>query len=165
MEKKRLAEIIDRRRGKSGGLVAILEEIQEECGYLPEQAMKQVAEQTGHPLLEIYGLATFYKYFRLRPRGKHLVLVCLGTACHVRGAPKVFEEFERQLGIKSGETTADMAFTLETVNCVGACALGPVVVIDGHYFPRVRINKVKGMIRKARAGLGRATPHKVPGKA
>ncbi len=165
MEKKRLVEIVQRQEGKLGGLVAILEEIQERCGYLPEDAMREVSERTGHPLLEIYGVATFYKFFRLQPRGKHLVLVCLGTACHVRGAPKVSEEFERQLGINSGETTADMEFTMETVNCVGACALGPVVIIDGHYFPRVSINKVKGIIRKARAGLGRATPHKVPKEA
>jgi len=103
----------------------------------------------------VYGVATFYRSFSLKPRGKHLIFACLGTACHVRGAPRVVEEFERQLGIKSGQTTADMEFTLETVNCLGACALGPVVVIDGHYFSKVRKSKVSQLLENARNGNGK----------
>jgi NADH-quinone oxidoreductase subunit E len=104
-------------------------------------------------LVDIYGVATFYKSFSLTPRGKHVVSVCLGTACHVRGGPSVAEEFGRQLGVKQGETTQDRTFTLQTVNCLGACALGPVVVVDGHYFSSVGQSNVKSVVEKASKGL------------
>jgi len=103
--------------------------------------------------VDIYGVATFYKSFSLKPRGKHLISVCLGTACHVRGAPSIAEEFEKQLHVKAGETTADREFTLETVNCLGACALGPVVVVDGHYFSKVKRPRVREIIATSRAGF------------
>jgi NADH-quinone oxidoreductase subunit E len=135
------------------GPISILEEIQAKYGYLPEEALKTVAEETGRSLVDIYGVATFYKAFSLQPRGKHLISICLGTACHVQGGPRVAEEFQRQLGIRSGETTEDREFSLETVNCLGACALGPVVVVDGHYFSKVRPTKVKEIIDKCQAGL------------
>jgi (2Fe-2S) ferredoxin len=106
-------------------------------------------------LVDVYSVATFYRSFSLKPRGKHLIYACLGTACHVRGAPRVVDEFERQLGIKSGQTTEDMEFTLETVNCLGACALGPVVVIDGNYFSKVRKSKVSQLLENARNGNGK----------
>ena len=137
----------------SGGLVAILEEIQNKYGYLPETALRIVSEKTGRSLVDIYGVATFYRFFSLEPKGKHLSCVCLGTACHVRGAQGVVEEFEHQLGIKAGETTEDKEFTLETVNCLGACALGPVAVIDGHYFSKVERSKVKKLLDQARKGF------------
>jgi (2Fe-2S) ferredoxin len=103
--------------------------------------------------VEVYGVATFYSWFSLKPRGKHLVSSCQGTACHVRGAPRVVEELQNQLKVKPGETTGDREFTLETVNCLGACALGPIVVADGHYFPNVAPGKVKSLLQKTREGL------------
>jgi len=146
--------IIEKYRSHRGGLISILEEIQGKCGYLPEDALQVVAHETGRPLIDIYGVATFYKAFRLQPRGRHLASVCLGTACHVRGAPAVSEEFEKQLNVKSGGgTTADKEFTLETVRCLGACALGPIVVADGHYFANTSTAKVSEIIAKTRSGL------------
>ncbi len=124
-------------RGSQTGLISILEDIQADYSYLPEEALRIVSEKTGRSLVDIYGVATFYKAFSLKPRGKHLISACLGTACHVRGGRAVASEFQRQLGIKPGETTSDNLITLETVNCLGACALGPIVVVDGHYFPNV----------------------------
>jgi len=138
---------------KEGGLISVLEEIQAKYGYLPENVLREVAEKTGSSLVDVYGVATFYRAFSLKPRGKHLVSVCLGTACHVRGGPAVAEEIERRLGIKGGETTQDREFTLETVNCLGACALGPVIVVDGHYFPKVRVSMVGDILDKVRVGL------------
>jgi NADH-quinone oxidoreductase subunit E len=131
----------------------MLEEIQAKYGYLPPHALEVVAESTGAPLVDVYAVATFYRAFSLKPRGKHLASVCLGTACHVRGGPAVAKECERQLGIAAGETTPDREFTLETVNCLGACALGPVVVVDGHYFPHVNPGKVKDIVAETLAGL------------
>ena len=139
-----------------GGLIAIIEAIQARYGHLPEKALRMVSEETGRSLVDVYGIATFFRAFSLVPRGRHLVCACLGTACHVRGAPRVVEELERQLGIRSGETTPDGEFTLETVNCLGACALGPVVVIDGHYFSKVGRGKVRQLLDDASAGLGTA---------
>ena len=122
-------------------------------GYLPPASLRIVAEKTGTPLVDIYSVATFYKAFSLKPRGKHLASVCLGTACHVRGGPAVAKEWERELGVCGGQTTADREFTLETVNCLGACALGPVVVVDGHYFRHVAPSDVEGIVAKTRVGL------------
>lgn len=150
---EQLVGILDKHNGHRGELIAVLEGIQNKFGYLPEDALKTVAEKTGRSLVEIYGVATFYKSFSLKPRGKHLISVCLGTACHVRQAPMIAEEFERQLGISAGQTTPDNEFTLESVNCLGACALGPIVVVDGHYFSKVGTAKVKNIIKKARKGL------------
>ena len=150
----RIAQL-DERVGVQGELIATLEVIQSKHGYLPREALEKVAEQTGRSMVDIYGVATFYRAFRLAPRGKHLVSVCLGTACHVRNGPKIAEEVERILEIKAGETTADKEFTLETVNCLGACALGPVVVADGHYFSNVAMRKVGEIIDTVREGLDR----------
>ena len=146
-------KIVSQHKGEQGGLISMPEAIQAEYSYLPEHALRTVADQTGFSLVDIYGVATFYKAFSLKPRGKHLVSCCLGTACHVRAAPTVAAELEKQLGVKAGETTSDKEFTLETVNCLGACALGPIVVIDGHYFSNVRHSEVKEILAKARAGL------------
>jgi NADH:ubiquinone oxidoreductase subunit E len=134
-------------------LISILDEIQTIYGYLPADALREVAIKTGRSLTDVFGVATFYRSFNLKPRGKHMISVCLGTACHVREAPRIVEEFERQLGIKAGETTSDKNFTLRTVNCLGACALGPIVVADGHYFSNVSVPRVKRIIDKTRAGL------------
>lgn len=132
-------------------LIAILQDIQSECHYLPQEALKIVSKTLGIPLIDVIGLATFYRAFSLKPRGKHLVTVCLGTACHVRGGPKILDEFEKKLGIKASETTKDNLFTLETVNCLGACALGPIAVIDGNYFGQMKIRTVDKLIKKYRA--------------
>ena len=145
--------ILNKHHEDGHGLIAILDEIQRKYGYLPENALRTVGERTGRSLVDIYGVATFYRSFSLEPRGKHLISACLGTACHVRGAARIVEQLERQLGIKTGETTPDKEFTLETVNCLGACALGPVVVIDGHYFSNVDMAGVNRILKKARAGL------------
>ncbi len=153
MDGKGIARIVEKHRGRRGELISILEDIQREYGYLPEHALRAVADETGRSLTDICGTATFYRFFSLSPRGKHLVSVCLGTACHVRGGPNVAKQFERELGISPGETTSDMEFTLETVNCLGACALGPVVVVDGHYFSSVNTSKVRHILNRARAGL------------
>jgi NADH-quinone oxidoreductase subunit E len=146
-------KIVEKYTGEQGELISILEEVQAKYGYLPQRALKIVAERTGRSLVDVYGVATFYRSFSLKPRGKHLVSVCLGTACHVRGAPHVAEEFERQLQINREDTTPDKEFTLTTVNCLGACALGPVVVVDGHYFSNVNTVKVNKIIKKVRDGL------------
>jgi NADH-quinone oxidoreductase subunit E len=156
MKTEEMATILDKHNGERGGLISILEEIQAKYSYLPEEALKIVAEKTGRSLVDVYGVATFYKSFSLKPRGKHLCSVCMGTACHVRGAPVIAGEFERQLGAAAGETTSDKEFTLETVNCLGACALGPIVVVDGHYFSNVDSARVRKIIKKTRAGLDEA---------
>ena len=145
----------DHKEANRPGLIPILEEIQAKYSYLPEEALRIVAQKTGRSLVDIYGVATFYKAFSLTPRGKHLISVCLGTACHVRRGEGIASEFQRQLGIKANGTTSDNEITLETVNCLGACALGPIVVVDGHYFSNVTQGKVEEIIHKARVGLDR----------
>ncbi|MDZ4164070.1 MAG: NAD(P)H-dependent oxidoreductase subunit E [Smithellaceae bacterium] len=152
MDTKNILDIIQKNSNSKGRLISILEEIQEEYTYLPETALRQVAEETGFSLTDIYGVATFYKAFSLKPRGKHCVSACLGTACHVRGAQKIVEKFAQQLKIKPGETTPDNEITFETVNCLGACALGPIVVSDGHYFANVTAGKVKKILRDTKVG-------------
>jgi NADH:ubiquinone oxidoreductase subunit E len=153
MKTDEVLSIIDKHSGQGDGLISVLEEIQAKYSYLPADALKLVAERTGRSPVDVYGVATFYKSFSLKPRGKHLCSVCLGTACHVRGAQTISEEFQRQLKVKPGETTADREFTLETVACLGACALGPIVVVDGHYFSNVNAAKVGTVVKKARRGL------------
>ncbi len=139
-------------------MISILEEIQSKYGYLPEDVLRLVADKTGRDIVDIYGVATFYRAFRLKPRGKHLTSVCLGTACHVRGGPAIADEFEAKLGIKSnGETTPDREFTLETVRCLGACALAPIVVVDGHYFPHVATPQVDEIINRTKFGLDKVS--------
>jgi len=158
MDKERLGKIIEDHQGELGSLISILEDIQEKYHYLPEDALRKVARETGHSLVDIYGVATFYKAFSLKPKGKHLVSVCMGTACHVRGAPAIADEFTRQLRLSPGETSEDKEFTLETVNCLGTCALGPIVMVDGHYFSNVKRQDVKKIIEKARSGVEKGIP-------
>jgi NADH:ubiquinone oxidoreductase subunit E len=155
MNPEPVLKILENHGGDRNGLISVLEEIQAAYSYLPEEALRLVADKTGRSLVDIYGVATFYRAFSLKPRGKHLVSVCLGTACHVRGSQAILEEMKTQLGISPGETTPDNEITLETVNCLGACALGPVVVVDGHYFPNVARQQVKGILYKATVGLDR----------
>ena len=149
------ARIVAKHRGERGELIAILEEIQAKYSYLPEDALRVVAAETGRSLVDIYGVATFYRWFSLKPRGKHLVTCCVGTACHVRGAPRIVAEMQRQLGVGPGDTTPDGRFTLETQNCLGGCALGPIVVADGHYFPDVKATQVAGLLERTAEGFDR----------
>ena len=145
---KKVALILDEYQHDKGMLVSILQDIQEEYNYLPRESLKQVSKTLDVPLSQLYSVATFFKALRLTPRGRHLISVCLGTACHVRGAVKVLEAMEREMGIKSGGTTDDLEFTLETVNCVGACALGPVVIADGEYHGQMKTEKVKDILKE-----------------
>ena len=127
-------------------LIMILQETSAAFNYLPEDALRTISARLEIPFSEVYGTASFYKSFSLEPKGKHIVQVCLGTACHVRGAPLVLEELERLLGIPDGKTTDDGLFTLETVNCLGACALGPIVVVDGEYHGNMTMGKVAKVV-------------------
>jgi len=149
--------LIERHNDKQGSIIAILEDIQASYNYLPKEALETVARETGHSLVDLYGLATFYTSFSLEQRGEHLVSVCVGTACHVRGAPRVLDEFEHTLEVKAGLTTEDRGFTLTTVNCLGACALGPVAVMDGEYYRNVKKNSVPGMVHACRNGNHRGS--------
>jgi len=128
-------------------LIAILQDIQAEYNYLPRQALQLVSKCLDIPLIDVMGVATFYRAFSLTPRGEYVATVCLGTACHVRGGPKILNEFEKKLNIKAGETTKDNRFTLETVACLGCCAIGPVVVVDGDYYSHTTIGKVASIIK------------------
>jgi NADH:ubiquinone oxidoreductase subunit E len=144
----RIDAIIAGYQGKTSGLTTILQDIQDEYSYLPPQATERVAEKLGLPLTQVLHVATFYKAFSLEPRGKHLITVCLGTACHVRGGPRIVDQIERSLNVRAGGTTADGLFTLETVNCVGACALGPIMIVDGEYYGKMASSKVKRVLKK-----------------
>ena len=142
----KIEKILDSHQRDKGMLVAILQDIQAEHNYLPREALEEVSRGLGVPLSQVYSVATFFKALSLEPRGRHLINVCLGTACHVRGAVKVLEAMERELAISSGETTKDLKFTLETVNCVGACALGPVVIVDGEYHGQMKAEQAKDIL-------------------
>ncbi len=128
-------------------LISLLSEIQERYHYLPHNALVLLSETLNIPLSQIYSVATFYNAFSLKPRGAHLVRVCLGTACHVRGAPHILDRLERKLAIHAGETTRDHNVTLETVNCLGACALGPITVVDAVYNGQMDIAKADRLIK------------------
>ncbi|MFC2067500.1 NAD(P)H-dependent oxidoreductase subunit E [Chloroflexota bacterium] len=142
--------IIDKYQRDKGLLVSVLQDIQSEYNYLPREALEEIGKNLDVPLTQIYSVATFFKAFSLKPRGRHLVHVCLGTACHVRGAVRILETVERELGIHSGETTEDLRYSLDTVNCVGACALGPIVIVDEKYSGGMTIDKVKPLLEKYR---------------
>ena len=129
-------------------VIDVLQKFQAEFGWVPPEAMERASEKTGIPLVKFYEVATFYAAFSLKPRGRHVIRVCTGTACHVRGADKVLEELKRQLDVETGQTTPDGRFTLEVVNCVGACALGPVLVIGDDYHGKMEPRKVKSILRK-----------------
>ena len=147
-KKTQIQAIIDRHQGLKKNLIAILLDIQAERKYLPPEALCEVAAALDMPLIEVIGVATFYRAFSLTPRGEHTCLICLGTACHVRGGPRILEEFERRLDITAGHTTKDNQFTLETVACLGCCAIGPVIVVDGEYHGHATIRKVGKILEK-----------------
>ena len=130
-----------------GSLIAALEAIQERYQYLPPEALILASERLGVLLSQTYSVATFYNAFSLKPKGKHCLHVCMGTACHVRGSPRVLDRLESKLGIRAGETSRDHLFTLETVNCLGACALGPIVVTDGEYSGQMSTQKADQLLK------------------
>jgi NADH-quinone oxidoreductase subunit E len=140
--------IVDRYDRDRGMIVSVLQDIQEEYRYLPKEALKQVSEALSVPMSQVFAVATFYKTLSLQPRGRHLINVCTGTACHVRGAEKIVEKMERSLGCQRGQTTRDMRFTLETVRCVGACAMGPIVIVDNQYSGNVKLDEVDDILKK-----------------
>lgn len=131
MDNEKVDQIIDKHQGDVSSLIQILLEIQSENHWLPKEALEKVSERLQVPLTRVQHIATFYKAFSLVPKGRHEIHVCMGTACHVRGAMRILETVEDLIGIKSGETDLDMKFSLETVNCLGCCALGPVIEING----------------------------------
>jgi len=144
----RLDDIISRYKDKPGGLIPVLEEAQVALEYLPIGVQKRIAKGLNLPLSRVYGVVTFYSFFTMTPRGRHTVRVCLGTACYVRGGKAIAEQMVKEFGIKEKETTADRRFTLETVRCLGACGLGPVVVIDENVHGRVKPIKMKGILEE-----------------
>ncbi len=134
---------------ENSSIILFMQNIQRNCGYLPEDELKRLADNTGTPLMDIYSIATFYKSFKLEPQGEHTITVCTGTACHLRGSGEVFEEMAAVLGVGSGGgTSEDGKYTLEKVNCLGACALAPLIVIDGHYHGNVTPGKAREMIEE-----------------
>lgn len=145
---REVSKIIKRYHAKKSDLLAILSDIQTKYNWLPPDAIQLVSEELCVPMIDVYGVASFYHAFSLTPRGKHIVTVCSGTACHVRGAQIILGRVQNQLGISPGCTTKDNQFTLETVNCLGACALAPIVVVDGHYHGQSTIRKVDAVLAK-----------------
>ncbi len=145
-QSKKLDILLKNRKSQSE-LIEVLQDVQAEYNYLPEQVLRVLSTRLNVPLIEVFRVANFYKAFTLKERGKHLLTICTGTACHVRGAPKLSEEILGFLGIKPGETTKDREFTVETVNCLGACALGPVVVLDGKYYKNMTTAKLRDLIK------------------
>ncbi|MEO0135907.1 MAG: NADH-quinone oxidoreductase subunit NuoE [candidate division WOR-3 bacterium] len=143
-----LDKLIKKYKEAKVDIIQVLHHIQNEYNYLPKEVLIKLSRELHIPLSKIYSIATFYAAFSLTPRGKHLCTVCMGTACHVRGAPAVLSRIEERLGIRPGETTPDNNFTLETVNCLGACALAPIVVIDGEYHGQTTVNKIDRLLEK-----------------
>jgi len=143
-----VGKIIDKYQEKRTALISILHDIQDRYNFLPEEALKKVALGLRMDLNDIYGVATFYKSFSLIPKGKHSITLCLGTACHVRGGPKILMEMKKQLNIEPGQTTADKQFSLNLVNCLGVCAIGPVMLVDGKFYGEMNSIKAKRIVEK-----------------
>lgn len=144
---EQLVDIIERYPDKPEYLIFLLQDIQSSYGYISPEAMQEVCDRTGVPLTQGYSVATFYQSFRLDPRGEHEIRVCLGTACHLKGGQRILAELERRLDVEAGGTTADMRYTLNTVNCVGACALAPMIVVDDEYQPNMTAKKLEKQLK------------------
>ena len=148
MEEK-LDKVINKHEGKPGAIISVLEDIQETQGYLPKEILEQVSEKMKVPLSQLFSMATFYSAFSLKPRGKHTLYVCLGTACHVRGGARIIKGVSKQLGIKPGDTTEDRNFTLETLRCIGCCSLAPVIKVDNDdVYGYNTVDKIHGIVDK-----------------
>jgi NADH-quinone oxidoreductase subunit E len=150
MERSEIDTIVQQYDGKPSAILAILQDIQGKNKYLPRETLEYLGEKLSIPLNKIYRIATFYRAFSLTPRGLHEINVCLGTACHVRGGQRILDQLKMELGISPGETTPDRNFSLGTVNCLGVCAAGPVVAIDGEYFGKMSPVAVEGTLKKFR---------------
>ncbi len=150
-QEAKLKEVIAAHKGHSDAMMPVLQKAQEIYGYLPIEVQTMVAEGLGVSLEQVYGVSTFYSWFTLEPKGEHLIRVCLGTACYVKGSADILAELERQLGIKAGHTTPDGKFTLEATRCLGCCGLAPVMTIDDDVFGRLVPADVKGIVDKFRA--------------
>jgi NADH-quinone oxidoreductase subunit E len=148
MEKSEIDTIIKQYRGNESAILVILQDIQSKEKYLPKEVLEEVSQKMHIPMTQVFRIATFYNALSIKPRGRHKVDVCLGTACHVRGGNKIIDKLSRDLGIQVGETTKDKRFTLESVRCVGCCSLGPVMVVDGNVFGRLTQEKVPGLIKE-----------------
>lgn len=147
MNNDRIDQIIDKYNGKASMVIQALLEVQRENRWLPREVLEKVSEKLGVPLSRIQHIVTFYKAFSLVPKGRHEIHVCMGTACHVRGAPRVLDAVQDLTGINPGETTSDLKFSLKTVNCVGCCSLGPVVVVDGEYHGKMAPAKSEDVLK------------------
>ena len=143
-----LDEILERYPGEPRYLISLLQDIQAEYGYIGRDAMNLVCDHSGVPMSRAWSVATFYKSFSTEPQGEHRIKVCQGTACHLKGGNRLVEGLERELCVKSGETTKDLRFTVETVNCLGACALAPVVVIDKEYLANAKFQVLKRKVKE-----------------
>ncbi len=150
VENEKVQSFVQKHDGRQQALIAILQDVQAEFNYLPEECLRQVARSLGLSLVDVIAVATFYRTFSLKPRGRHVVTVCLGTACHVRGGPRILDELGRRLAVDAGETTPDGLFTLETVACLGCCAIGPVMVVDGEYHGHTTVRQVAPILDKYR---------------
>jgi NADH:ubiquinone oxidoreductase subunit E len=146
MPPQTLDQIVEGRRSQPTQLIEVLHDIQDHYGYISEEAMRTVSHELGVPLIEVYGVASFYKAFRLKPSGKNVLTMCMGTACHVRGARLLLDQASGQLGVKPGEVTPDGLFSVEHVNCLGACAQGPIVTENGSYHHRMTTGKLRKLI-------------------
>jgi NADH-quinone oxidoreductase subunit E len=146
----KITEILNRAATEDGSLIHALEEIQARLHYLPPEVLLLASIRLNVPLSQTYAVASFYHVFNLTPRGKHCLNVCMGTACHVRGSPQLLDRLETNLGLQAGQTSSDRLFTLETVNCVGACALGPIIVADGVYAGHMTPQKSDALLRRIR---------------
>jgi NADH-quinone oxidoreductase subunit E len=142
--------IIERYGAQRRHVISILQDIQAQFHYLPKDALMEVAARVRIPLIELYSIATFYNCFSLLPRGEHIIKVCLGTACHLKGGTRLVEALERELGVREGEMTPDGRFSFETVRCVGACALAPLVLIDERYYPKMTQRKMTQVLARLR---------------
>ncbi len=147
MEVSKIDGIIRQYGARESAILAILQDIQAEEKYLPKETLEYVSQRMEIPLGQVFRIATFYNALSLKPRGRHKIDVCLGTACHVRGGERILSKLERDLGVSVGETTKDKRFTLESVHCVGCCSLGPVAVIDGDVFGRLSQDKVPALLK------------------
>ena len=146
MDTDKLDKIIDKYVDEEGALIQLLLDIQNEFNWIPKEAVKRIGEKLKIPDSQIFRVASFYTVLSLEPIGRHLVRVCSGTACYVRGGPRILDSLETKLRIKSGQTTEDDRFTLETVNCLGCCDLGPVIEIDGEYFGKLNAAKLEKLL-------------------
>lgn len=146
-----LEKILSLYQGKRQEVIPLLQEVQEQLGYLPEEVMVKIAKFCKVPTSSIFGIASFYAQFRFKPQGRKRITICRGTACHVSGASQILDEIERQLGIKEGETTSDMEYSLETVACIGCCALAPCAVIDDNVHANLTAGKIPGILNEVRS--------------